>query len=57
MSYHISSDKIKREINFKPKYDINDAINDLIKNFRHINNPFKTEKYFNIKLMQNINLK
>jgi nucleoside-diphosphate-sugar epimerase len=49
-SYHISSDKIKREINFKPKYDINDAINDLIKNFRHINNPFKTEKYFNIKL-------
>ena len=56
-SYHISSDKIKREINFKPKYDINDAINDLIKNFRHINNPFKIEKYFNIKLMQNINLK
>ena len=56
-SYHISSDKIKKEINFVPKFDINDAVQDLFQNFQSIKNPFKLEKYFNIKLMQNINLK
>ena len=56
-SYHISSELIKKEINFEPKYNIKDAIDDLINNFKNLKNPFNIDKFFNIKLMQKINLK
>ena len=55
-SYHISSKKIKNEINFYPKFSIYDAVQDLLKNFKYLQNPFETEKYFNIKLMQSLKL-
>ena len=56
-SYHISSELIKKEINFEPKYNIKDAIDDLLNNFKNLKNPFNMDKFFNIKLMQKINLK
>jgi len=58
-SYHISSEYIKKEIGFEPKHTIEDAVKDLKDAFDQgkIENPFENEKYFNVKLMQNIHLK
>ncbi len=58
-SYHISSEKINRVLNFKTKFTISDAVNDLREAFERkllvdtLNNP----NYFNIKKMQLIELK
>ena len=58
-SYHVSSEKIKNILNFSPKYTIKDAINDLKLAFEKnkLPNSLKDSKYFNIKKMQEINLK
>lgn len=58
-SYHISSDLIKKEIGFEPKHTIEDAVRDLKEAFEKglIVDSFENEKYFNVKLMQNIHLK
>ncbi len=58
-SYHISSDYIKDEIGFVPKHSIEDAVRDLKNAFDKglIPNSFEDQKYFNVKLMQNIHLK
>lgn len=58
-SYHISSDYIKNEIGFVPKHSIEDAVRDLKNAFDKglIPNSFDDQKYFNVKLMQNIHLK
>lgn len=57
-SYHISSELIKKEIGFEPKHSIEDAVRDLKNAFEagKIPNSFEDERYFNVKLMQNINL-
>ena len=57
-SYHINSDKISKELNFKPQKNISEAITDLIKAFdkKLLTNTFNNEEYFNIKKMQKINL-
>lgn len=57
-SYHISSDYIKNELGFVPKHSIEDAVRDLKEAFDKglIPNSFEEEKYFNVKLMQNIEL-
>jgi nucleoside-diphosphate-sugar epimerase len=57
-SYHISSALIKKEIGFEPKHSIEDAVKDLKDAFEKglIKDSFNNEKYFNVKLMQNINL-
>ncbi len=53
-SYRISSEKIKKELNFVPTHTLEDAVRDLIKAFRNnkfedsMNNP----KYFNIKTLK-----
>tara|TARA_B100000945_G_C20424926_1_gene619970 strand:+ start:299 stop:1297 length:999 start_codon:yes stop_codon:yes gene_type:complete len=57
-SYHISSDKIYNELNFKAQHTIVDAVDDLLLAFtkdRFINT-FDNEMYFNIKRMQSVNL-
>tara|TARA_B100000676_G_scaffold223127_1_gene220386 strand:+ start:300 stop:1298 length:999 start_codon:yes stop_codon:yes gene_type:complete len=57
-SYHISSDKIYNELNFKAQHTIVDAVDDLLFAFtkdRFINT-FDNEMYFNIKRMQSVNL-
>ena len=57
-SYHISSEKIKKDIGFVPKHTIEDAVKDLKSAFEKglIPNSFTDDKYFNVKLMQHIHL-
>jgi len=52
-SYHISSEKIRRELGFKPKHTIEDAIKDLRDAFNagKIPNPMDDIRYYNIKTM------
>jgi nucleoside-diphosphate-sugar epimerase len=58
-SYHVNSDKIKRELGFEPKYTIEDAILELKDAFDKglIPNSMTDDKYFNIKRMQTLNAK
>jgi len=57
-SYHMCSEKIKRELGFEPKRTIQDGVLDLIKAFNtgKIPNPMSDIRYYNVKLMKNINL-
>jgi len=52
-SYHISSEKIKRELGFKPQHTIEDAIRDLRDAFKagKIPNPLDDIRYYNVKTM------
>lgn len=58
-SYHISSDKIKRELGFVPQHTIEQAVKDLVKAFKAdlVPNPMTDIRYYNIKIMQALNLK
>jgi nucleoside-diphosphate-sugar epimerase len=58
-SYHVSSEKIKKYLNFKPQHTIKDAIKDLKKAFEEekLPNSLDDSRYFNIKKMQEIKLK
>lgn len=58
-SYHISSKKIQEKLNFLPKKDISIAVKDLIKAFdkKLLNDPLNNTDYFNVKKMNEINLK
>ena len=58
-SYHISSSKIYKLLGFKNKYTILDAAQDLKSAFENkkLTNCLDDINYFNIKKMQNINLK
>ena len=57
-SYHISSEKIRREIGFVPRYSIEDAVRELKAAFEagKIPDPLTGSGYFNIKRMQEIHL-
>ena len=57
-SYHISSDKIKRELGFEPKHTIEEAIKDLEVAFKdgRIPNSMTDNRYYNIKTMQALKL-
>jgi nucleoside-diphosphate-sugar epimerase len=58
-SYHISSEKILRELGYSPRFTIEDAIRELVVAFRagKIPDSFTNPLYFNIKRMQEINLR
>lgn len=58
-SYHISSDKILKKYGFKFNFTIADAVNDLKNAFinNKLTNTFDNVNFFNVKLMQKINLK
>ena len=58
-SYHISSNKIINNLNFKTNYTVENAIKDLIDCFNKkiFINSLNNENYFNIKKMNSINLK
>lgn len=58
-SYHISSAKIFNELGFKTKRSIRQASVDLVQAFDNgfLSNSLEDERYFNIKRMQNIDLK
>ncbi len=57
-SYHISSEKIKNELGFEPIHTIEDAVRDLKEAFDagKIPNSFEDINYFNVKLMNDIEL-
>lgn len=58
-SYHISSEKIKAELGFVPRYSIQDAIRGLVEAFDagKIPNSLDDIRYFNVKMMKAIDLK
>ena len=58
-SYHVSSEKIKDILGFETKYTVKDAVLDLKKAFEKklLTNTFNDEFFFNIKRMNNINLR
>ncbi|MDB9719140.1 SDR family oxidoreductase [Candidatus Pelagibacter sp.] len=58
-SYHVSSEKIKEILDFKTRYSVKDAVTDLKNAFENktLINTFNNEYFFNIKRMNNINLK
>jgi len=58
-SYHISSDKIRRELGYEPKRSIGDAVGDLVTAFDagKIPDPLNDMQYYNIKTMQALKLK
>ena len=58
-SYHISSEKIKRELGYSPRYSIEDAVRDLKAAFDQgkIKDSLTNPLYYNIKRMQEVHLK
>tara|TARA_B100000780_G_C21115567_1_gene451278 strand:+ start:1008 stop:1988 length:981 start_codon:yes stop_codon:yes gene_type:complete len=58
-SYHISSDKIKKQLDFSPMFGVEDAIRDLKSAFEKklLPDSLSNDVYFNIKRMEKIKLK
>ena len=58
-SYHINSDKIKKEINFKPKRTIEMAINEICLAFKKkkLPNSFEDDNYFNVVTLKKKKIK
>lgn len=58
-SYHVSSEKIKRELGFIPKHTIEDAVRDLVEAFQanKIPDSMTDPRYYNIKTMQKMQLR
>jgi nucleoside-diphosphate-sugar epimerase len=58
-SYHISSEKFKSELLFKNQHTVEEAVRDLCNAFDSgiLQDPLNNIKYYNIKLMNSINLK
>lgn len=57
-SYHVSSEKIRQELGFAPKYTVEDAIGSLKQAFAtgKVPNPLTDSRYYNINRMQAIKL-
>jgi nucleoside-diphosphate-sugar epimerase len=57
-SYHISSEKIRRELGYQPRHSIEDAVRGLVAAFRagKLPDSMTRSTYFNIKRMQEVNL-
>lgn len=58
-SYHVSSEKIKKDLGFEAKHTIQEAILDLKRAFDlgKMPNPMDDIRYYNIKMMQHLQLK
>lgn len=58
-SYHVSSEKMRRQLGFVPRRTIADAVRGLVAAFAdgRIPDPLNDDRYFNIKIMQRLNLK
>jgi len=58
-SYHVSSQKIYRELGFKPQYSVDDAITGLKEAFDGglVPNAMTDDRYYNIKRMQGLKLR
>jgi nucleoside-diphosphate-sugar epimerase len=55
-SYHINSDKIHKELGFKPRRTIEDAVRDLCQAFKQglLPNSFDDERYYNVRALQSL---
>jgi len=55
-SYHINSDKITRELGFRPRRSIEDAVRDLCNAFKAnlLPNSFDDENYFNVRKLKSL---
>ncbi len=55
-SYRISSEKIKKELNFVPRHTIEDAVRDLIRAFEagKFSDPMNNGRYYNIKTLKTL---
>jgi nucleoside-diphosphate-sugar epimerase len=53
-SYHVSSEKIKKELGFVPKHTIEEAVNDLLIAFKagKLSNSLTDPRYYNIQVMK-----
>lgn len=53
-SYHVNSDKIRRELGFAPKRSVEDAVRDLCHAFRKglIPNSLTDDRYYNVKTLK-----
>jgi nucleoside-diphosphate-sugar epimerase len=58
-SYHISSEKIRRELGYEPRHTIEDAVRELKAAFEagKVPDPMTNSLYYNIKRMQELHLK
>lgn len=58
-SYHISSEKIRRELGFVPKRTIEDGARDLVRAFRagRLPEPMTDVRYYNVRLMKETQLR
>jgi len=58
-SYQISSEKIVQDLDFTPRFTIEDAVREMVKAFNsnRLPNPIEDIRYSNIKTMQSIGLK
>jgi nucleoside-diphosphate-sugar epimerase len=58
-SYHVSSEKIRRDLGFKPRHSVRDAIADLKLAFGEgkVPNAMTDARYYNIKRMQQLRLR
>jgi len=58
-SYHISSEKIQRELGLVPELKIEDAVAELVDALRagKLPNPLDDDRYYNVKLMKRISLR
>lgn len=57
-SYHISSQKIQRELGFKPKFTIEDAVRDLCQAFQRgaLKESMDNDIYFNVRRLKALNV-
>jgi dTDP-D-glucose 4,6-dehydratase len=57
-SYHVSSEKISKKLGFRPKFSIEQAVEDLVKAFEEGKLPDSMNdiRYFNIKTMKAVHL-
>lgn len=58
-SYHICSDKIRRELGFEPRHSIENAVEDLLSAFtsNRVPHAMTDDRYYNVKLMKDRELK
>ena len=58
-SYHISSEKIRRELGFEPAHTLDQAVAGLTTAFRSgaVPNPLTDQRYYNIKTMQALKIR
>jgi nucleoside-diphosphate-sugar epimerase len=58
-SYHVSSERIRREFGFVPRHTISEAVADLDRGFKdgRLPDPMTSSRYYNLRVMQETRLK